>query len=227
MRIGQHDLVEYLRGLLAQTEPLAERKAITVTLSTDCDKAIVFCDLERLERVFINLLSNAFKFTPAAGTVTVRVEDEGSAVVVSVEDTGPGFPTDLAHRLFERFFQVEDETHRAHGGAGIGLALARELVELHGGSIWAESELGRGATFRVRLEKDRQHFDPLALDRRERPSDMLKGQRESDVGLAGWDLGFEERYRFIDIEHATEKRVAPRDVDETLHERVQLLHLQR
>jgi signal transduction histidine kinase len=214
LRVGDHDLIRYLRSLIAQTEPLAERKDITVKFSPACSEAVVCCDLERLERVFINLLSNAFKFTPAGGTVTVRVRDEDSTVVVGVEDTGPGFPPNLAERLFERFFQVENEAHGAHGGAGIGLALARELVELHGGSIWAEGERGKGAAFHVRLRKGRQHFDPLSLDRRERPSDILKGQRESDVGLTGWNLGFEERYRFIDIEHATEKRVAPRDADE-------------
>jgi signal transduction histidine kinase len=214
LRVGDHDLIRYLRSLIAQTEPLAERKDITVKFSPACSEAVVCCDLERLERVFINLLSNAFKFTPAGGTVTVRVRDEDSTVAVGVEDTGPGFPPNLAERLFERFFQVENEGHGAHGGAGIGLALARELVELHGGSIWAEGERGKGAAFHVRLRKGRQHFDPLSLDRRERPSDILKGQRESDVGLTGWNLGFEERYRFIDIEHATEKRVAPRDADE-------------
>jgi signal transduction histidine kinase len=214
LRIGQHDMVQYLRGLLAQTEPLAERKAISVKFSSTCEEAVVSCDLDRIERVFINLLSNAFKFTPAGGTVRVHLRDEGPSIVVSVSDTGPGFPQELAEKLFERFFQVEDDNRLAQGGAGIGLALARELIELHEGSIWAEAAPGQGASFSVRLLKGRDHFDPVALDRRERPSDVLKGQRESDVGLTGWDLGFEERSRFIDLEHATEKRVVPRDLDE-------------
>jgi len=214
LRIDDHDLVEYLRGLLAQTEPLAERKAITVKFEPASAKAVVACDLERLERVFINLLSNAFKFTPAGGTVSVQIHDDATEVVVSVHDTGPGFPPELKERLFERFFQVDDDTHQAHGGTGIGLALARELIELHGGSIGAEGVPGEGATFIVRLRKGRDHFDPLVLDRRERPTDVHKGQRESDLGLTGWDFGFEERSRLIDIEHATEKRVAPRDLDE-------------
>jgi signal transduction histidine kinase len=213
LRLGEHDLVEYLRGLLAQIEPLAARKGIRVGFTPESERALIFCDLERLERVFINLLSNALKFTPSGGTVTIQLSDEGPAIVVRVEDTGPGFPPELAERLFERFFQVEDGA-QPQGGAGIGLALARELIELHGGSIWAEGLPGKGASFSVRLLKGKQHFDPVMLDRRERPRDILKGQRESDLGLTGWNLGFEEQSRFIDLEHATEKRVAPRDADE-------------
>jgi signal transduction histidine kinase len=214
LRVEEHDLIEYLRGLIQQTEPLADRKAVGVRFSSDCDDAVVWCDLDRIERVFINLLSNAFKFTPSGGAVSVHVEDEGPSVLVTVSDTGPGFPPNLAERLFERFFQVDDDAPRAHGGAGIGLALARELTELHGGEIWANSEPGRGASFSVRLMKGREHFDPGALDRRERQLDIPKGQRASDVGLAGWDLGFEGRYRFIEIDQVTEKRVVQRDHDD-------------
>jgi signal transduction histidine kinase len=214
LRIDEHDLVVYLRGLLQQTAPLAERKAVGVQFSADRDEILAWCDLDRMERVFINLLSNAFKFTPSGGVVSVHVTDEGPSVLVSVADTGPGFPVSLSARLFERFFQVEDDAPHAHGGAGIGLALARELVELHRGTISAESEPDKGATFSVRLLKGRDHFDPSVLDRRSRQTDKPKGQRASDVGLAGWDLGFEGRYRFIDIDQATEKRVVQRDVDE-------------
>lgn len=214
LRIEEQDLIEYLRELLQQTKPLAERKSIQVKFSAAADKALVFCDLDRVERVFINLLSNAFKFTPGGGTVSVHVADEGDSIVVSVNDSGPGFPVDLSERLFERFFQVENDGQSVQGGAGIGLALARELIELHGGTVWAESAPGKGATFHVRMLKGRDHFDPSALDRRTKGTDVLKGQRASDVGLAGWNLGLEGRYRFIDIDHATEKRIVHRDLDE-------------
>lgn len=214
LRIEEHDLVAYLRGLVEQIGPLAERKSIRLRFEPDCAGARVWCDLERVERVFVNLLSNALKFTPMRGTIRVQLRDESQAVVVRVNDTGPGFPPHLAERLFERFYQVDDDVKRVHGGTGIGLALARELVELHGGSIWAQSDPGKGASFGVRLLKDRSHFDVGVLDRRARPTDRLRGQRESDLGLAGWETGFQERYRFIDIEHATEKRVIQRDTDE-------------
>ncbi len=213
LRVEEHDLVVYLRGLLEQTTPLAERKRLGLTFVANCEEARVFCDLDRLERVFVNLLSNAFKFTPMGGSVIVRVRDDGNAIVADVHDTGRGFAPRLSERLFERFYQVDDDTH-SRGGAGIGLALARELVELHGGRIWADSVPGEGATFHVRLLKGREHFDQAVLDRRERRTDQQRGQRESDVGLSGWDVGFEDRHRFIDLDHATEKRVVQRDLDE-------------
>jgi signal transduction histidine kinase len=214
LRIESHDLVAYLRGLLRQTEPLAERKAISVRFRSDADTVLVWCDLDRMERVFINLLSNAFKFTPPRGTVTLEVRDQGAAVLVLVSDTGPGFPAALAERIFERFYQADDGERLARGGTGIGLALARELTELHGGSIYAENRPGGGASFSVRLRKGREHFEPAALERRTHSTDKPQGKRASDVGLAGWDMGFEGRYRFIDIDQATEKRVVERDADE-------------
>ncbi len=214
LRIEEQDLVPYLRELLQQTEPLAERKGVSVKFVSNTDSVMVSCDLDRMERVFINLLSNAFKFTPPQGNVTLEVRDQGADVLVRVEDTGPGFPPELAERIFERFYQVDDDTRRVRGGAGIGLALARELTELHGGTIWGESKPGSGASFSVRLLKGREHFEPTVLERRMHRTDKLQGKRASDVGLAGWDIGFEGRYRFIDIDQATEKRIVERDADE-------------
>ena len=219
LRIEEQDLVAYLRELLQQTAPLAERKAVSVKFVSNAESVAVWCDLDRLERVFVNLLSNAFKFTPSQGTVTLEVRDQGASVLVRVSDTGPGFPSELAERIFERFYQVDDDTRRARGGAGIGLALARELTELHGGSISAESKPGSGAVFSVRLLKGREHFEPSVLERRldnrALRTDKAQGKRASDVGLAGWDMGFEGRYRFIDIDQATEKRIVERDADES------------
>jgi signal transduction histidine kinase len=158
LRIEQHDLVAYLRSLLAQIEPLAQRKSISLALQASCEQALVWCDIERMERVLINLLSNATKFTDAGGCIHVTLRDEGDTVLVQVADSGVGFPAHLSKEVFERFFQVEMGGTRRYGGAGLGLALAKELVELHDGEIWAESVPGEGACFRVRLRKDREHL---------------------------------------------------------------------
>jgi signal transduction histidine kinase len=216
LRIDEHDLVEYLRGLLAQVRPLAQRKAIELHFNSNVETAVAACDLERIERVFINLLSNATKFTPVNGNIWLDVRDETDRVVISVRDDGVGFPEDMAGRVFERFFQVDMAGTRKHGGTGIGLALAKELVELHGGKIYAESALGKGATFTVELLKDQAHFSENVIDRRSKARDQPDGKREADRGLNDWtlQLALREDFRLLEIDEATEQRVVGRDADE-------------
>jgi len=120
-------------------------------------------DPDRLQQVVWNLLSNAIKFTPSGGSVRVRVRRANGHVDVVVEDTGAGIRPDFLPHVFERFRQSDSSSTRAHGGLGLGLALVRHLVELHGGTVSAESRgEGQGATFTVRL--------PVMLaEARERP----------------------------------------------------------
>jgi signal transduction histidine kinase len=216
LRLEEHDLVAYLRDLLTQVRSLAQRKSIALHFESNAQKSLVWCDLERIERVVINLLSNATKFTPAGGNVWLRLDDDGPRVRIEVRDDGPGFPPELASRVFERFFQVDMGDTRKFGGTGIGLALAKELVELHGGSISARSGRTGGATFVVELLKDRDHFPTAAIDRRERARDLPSGQREADRGLAEWttQLTGREEFRLLEIDEATEQRVIERDPDE-------------
>ncbi len=216
LNIAEHDLVAYLRGLVAQVQPLVERKRIALSLESHAESAVAWCDLERLERVFINLLSNAAKFTPEEGRIRVSLRDEGPSVLVSVADDGPGFSADQAEKVFERFFQADMGATRKYGGTGIGLALARELVELHGGRIWAESDVGKGATFHVRLVKDREHFNPDAIERRAQRRDLPDGRRAEDRGIVDWteQLAARDDYRLLDIAEVTERRVVERDANE-------------
>jgi signal transduction histidine kinase len=223
LRVEEHDLVAYLRALLSQIEPLTRRKGIQLSLETEDERALVWCDIERLERVFVNLLSNATKFTEAGGSVRVRVRDEGESVCVEVKDSGLGFPSSMNQDVFKRFFQADMAGTRRFGGAGIGLALARELVELHGGEIWAESEPGQGACFSVRLRKDREHFPAEVLDRRGPMVDRLDGQRETDGSLLEWSLDAPSHLRLMDIDEATEQRQVERDDDEDEREHTLLV----
>jgi len=111
----------------------------------------VFADRERIHQVLFNLLDNAIRFTPEGGTVTVWAERHDGAVDVHVADTGPGIAPEHLPRLFERFYRVDPARSKKEGGTGIGLAIARSVVEAHGGRIWAESSPGSGSVFTFEL----------------------------------------------------------------------------
>jgi signal transduction histidine kinase len=210
LRVAEHELVGYLRRLTDETQVLARRQGILLTFASTVEQATVSCDLDRLERVFVNLLSNAIKFTPPHGRVDVSVSASGGRIEVVVEDDGPGFPPDHAERIFERFYQVDMEGTRRHGGAGIGLALARELVHLHGGTIRASSDGNRGARFVVMIPSAHTF----------RPEDLASPDVEDVPGDGTIDaaLQLERRneFRLLDIDEATDRRVIERDADEAL-----------
>jgi signal transduction histidine kinase len=210
--VKEQDLVAQLRALVEQTRVLANRKNIDLTFTTDRELDTVWCDQERLERVFVNLLSNAIKFTPVRGHVRVALSEQFDDVSIVFSDDGPGFPPEKAEQIFERFFQVDMADRRAHGGAGIGLALARELVALHGGTISAQSDGHSGARFTVVLPRGRGHFRPEALSA---SSGDTHEPRPGDAGM-DWavQLAARSEFRLLDIEEATERRVVERDFDE-------------
>jgi len=148
------DMVAQVRTGIDTVRPAAEAKHIRVEADIAPGTFVVRGDADRLQQVVWNLLSNAIKFTPGGGVVTVRlrrVEGDG-AVDLLVSDTGIGIEASFLPHVFERFRQAETGTTRPYGGLGLGLAIVRHLVELHGGSVIAESAgVARGATFRVRL----------------------------------------------------------------------------
>jgi signal transduction histidine kinase len=115
------------------------------------DPVDIYADREKLRVVLDNLISNAVKFTPTGGRVQVRVCKQGDGVELSVADSGVGIPAEELERVFERFYQIESHLTRRHGGMGLGLSIVKELVELQGGRVWAESEPGRGSRFFVVL----------------------------------------------------------------------------
>jgi signal transduction histidine kinase len=141
-----------VRAAIETVNPAMNAKGLHFEATYDSDAPIVIADPDRLQQIVWNLLSNAIKFTPDGGLIRVRVARSGSYVETTVSDSGPGIPAEFLPHVFERFRQAETGTRRRYGGLGLGLAIVRHLVELHGGTVSAESEGdGRGATFRVRL----------------------------------------------------------------------------
>ena len=156
----------------------AERQGLTLEVDAEpvpADGELpVYADPGRFAHIVGNLLSNALKFTPEDGRIRVRVHGTASHGIIDVIDTGVGIPAEDQQRIFERFEQVQApyDASNVQGGTGIGLAHAKELVDLHGGSIDLESTVGEGTTFTVRLPRGRDHLadEQLAEDGTERPS---------------------------------------------------------
>ena len=160
------DLVSFLRDIVSAFAARAERQSVTLTLSTDLDAAEIHFDRDKLETVFFNLLSNAFKFTPAHGKIVVSIaaDDTGQWYEVAVRDTGRGIAPGDLERVFDRFYQADASLTREHQGTGVGLALVRELVEAHRGGVQVESTPGFGSTFFVRLRTGTSHLEADAID---------------------------------------------------------------
>lgn len=143
---------EILDAVVASLTPEAEGKGIRIERHIDPDAGPVLADAPRLQQIIGNLLANALKFTPPGTCISVSLEAAPGEVVLRVADHGVGISADFLPHVFERFRQADGSTTRAHGGLGLGLAIVRHLVALHGGDVEAQSEgLGRGATFTVRL----------------------------------------------------------------------------
>src|SRR5262249_16135950 len=143
--------------------PGAEAKRVTIEKVIDPGTGVISGDANRLQQVVWNLLSNAVKFTRAGGRVDIRLERLNSQIEIVVTDTGIGIKRDFLPFVFDRFRQADATATRSYGGLGLGLAIVRHLVELHGGEVQADSEgEGKGATFTVRLPilavYQRDHF---------------------------------------------------------------------
>src|ERR671926_240302 len=146
------DTNTFIEAAVEALRPAAEAKGVRLQKVLDTGTVTVSGDPVRLQQVVWNLLSNAIKFTPRGGRVQVRLERVNSHVEIAVSDTGQGIDAEFLPHVFDRFRQADMKTTRQHGGMGLGLAIVRHLVELHGGTVRAESGgEGRGATFTVLL----------------------------------------------------------------------------
>jgi signal transduction histidine kinase/ligand-binding sensor domain-containing protein/DNA-binding response OmpR family regulator len=175
LRAARINIVPLVRGIACSFESSAGLRGISLEVLADQEEIEVYCDTDMLDKILTNLLSNAFKFTPDGGAVTVTVTEfrtqnldlkifnalplaPSGFCVIEVSDTGIGIPEDQLGRIFDRFYQVDASHTREYEGSGIGLALAKELVDLHHGSIRVRSEVGQGTSFTVRLPLGRSQL---------------------------------------------------------------------
>jgi signal transduction histidine kinase len=153
LRLQSLDLAPFLHGLVQAARPLAGNKNLTLHASIAPDLGPAAFDADRLEKIILNLLFNAIKFTPAPGTVTLHAAGDARTLRITVEDTGPGIDPSIQDKIFDPFWQADAAGTRAAQGAGLGLALVKELTEAHGGTITVDSAPGRGTRMRLQFPR--------------------------------------------------------------------------
>jgi signal transduction histidine kinase len=143
---------QVLNAAYAEMRPIAEEMRHIVTFDLPAQSLLVTADPDKLAPAFVNILNNAVRFTPPGGQITIRARQHGGNVHISITDTGIGIAPDQLTKIFNEFYQVEPHTTRKFGGLGIGLTIAKGLIETQGGRIWAESQgLDKGATIQILL----------------------------------------------------------------------------
>jgi PAS domain S-box-containing protein len=149
-------LPEVIREAVVSIENLAKNKDMSITLDIPEGLPLVLADRQRLLRILVNLLSNAIKYTQPKGKLFVSVKPQDGFLATSVRDTGIGIPSEHLDRLFVKFYRVDSSLTSEIGGTGLGLAIVKSIVDLHGGQVWAESEVGKGSTFTFTLPLDKR-----------------------------------------------------------------------
>jgi adenylate cyclase len=153
------EIQDFLAQIIESFRPYCEKKGLNL-ITHLTDTSTLYLDPEKFDKVIYNLLSNAMKFTPKGGTIQVRLVTQGEHCQVQVQDSGIGIRADQLPYLFERFRQAEGSASRSYEGSGLGLALVKRLVELHGGQVQVESVYGKGSTFKLDLPLGKAHLPP-------------------------------------------------------------------
>lgn len=164
LQVSHRDLVVFIKQLVSQFGSIADSRQIEFKVDTPQEVCLWF-DADKVEKIVTNILANAFKFTPAGGVISLVIRElkaeakhpEGS-VEIEISDSGIGIEEDKVERIFDRFYQISDSSRREYEGTGIGLALAKELTEVHHGSIRVFSHAGQGSIFTVRLPLGKKHL---------------------------------------------------------------------
>lgn len=190
-------LNDFIHGLGSACLALAKDKRITLKTECEPDMRPVMADVEKIERVCLNLLFNALKFTPAGGTITLSARRDGDHLLLCVQDTGVGIAEEHLSHLFSRFWQADATSQRRFQGLGIGLALVKEIVELHGGHMHVASRLGKGSTFTVYLPYELAKL-PAVQANGDKPGDAspARTKAEGEPSTGEWIVDLYRRAEF-------------------------------
>ncbi|MBK5240957.1 PAS domain S-box protein [Clostridium sp.] len=151
IHLNNCNIVSVIEEITLSVAEYVENKGISLIFDTEIEEKIIACDKDKIERIMLNLISNAIKFTNLGGDILVNIFERSDNIVVCVRDTGIGIPKEKQSCIFDRFIQVDKSLTRNREGSGIGLSLVKELVEMHGGKIFLESEVNKGSKFSFEL----------------------------------------------------------------------------
>ena len=154
INLEEENIVYIVEEIALSVRDAIESTGINLIIDTNTEEKIIKCDRNEIERCIINLLSNASKFTPSGGTITVDIEDLGEKVKITVEDTGIGIEEKYHKYIFDRFNQIVDSSMETKGGSGLGLTITKHIIDMHNGEIYIESEVDKGTKFTIILPAD-------------------------------------------------------------------------
>jgi PAS domain S-box-containing protein len=151
LNLSNNNIVKVVEDITLSIAEYIQNKGVNLTFDTDIEERIIACDPDKIERIMLNIIGNAVKFTGEGGDIFVNLYDDDKNIRIEVKDTGIGISKEDLKNIFDRFIQVDKTLSRQHEGSGIGLSLVKSLVEMHGGTISVESLLGVGSTFIITL----------------------------------------------------------------------------
>ena len=166
IKLAKHNIVEVIEDLFMKVEEYSSKKDISLIFDTELEEINIYMDKSQIERIILNILSNCIKFTPNGGEIFINIYYKVDRVLISVKDTGVGIPKNKLDLIFEEFIQVDKTLSRNTEGSGIGLAIVKNLVNLHGGDIEVKSEENRGTEFLIRLPVVDLSYQEEEVDRR-------------------------------------------------------------
>ncbi len=197
---SKYDMVQFLHSIKNDFESLASNKNISLSFNTDVDSMEVWFDKDHMDKVFFNLLSNAFKFTDKEGTIDILLSqvkyalgdmDKECAKIV-IQDNGRGISKEHLNRIFDRFYQIEQSENRLEG-TGIGLSLTKGLIEIHKGAINVWSEKGKGTRFSIYLQLGNEHFAPDEINQSQTEKGLMDDLIKTETDLAVIDSYSEKK----------------------------------
>jgi len=151
LKLTNENIIKTIEDITLSIVDHAKLKKITIVFDTDIEEKITAFDLEKFERIMLNILSNAIKFTESEGKISVNIYDKEDYILIKIKDTGIGIPQNMLNKIFDTYIQVDDSLRGTVEGNGLGLSLVKSLVEMHGGKVSAKSKMGIGSEFNIKL----------------------------------------------------------------------------